>query len=75
MNTINSLSPAARMYAVYAAYGKAMMDAHMLEKQLATLLTCRLIDRTTPGTGREEDISKLKKMTMGSLITKFIVDF
>jgi hypothetical protein len=59
------------MYAVYAAYGKAMMAAHSLERQIATLLIVHVTEKTVPGLQREEEIDRIGKITMGQLISRF----
>ena len=75
MNSLTALSPAQRMYAVYAAYGKAMMVAHSLERQLATLLIVYVTEKTAPGPQREEELGRIGRITMGQLISRFTVAY
>ena len=63
------------MLLIEAAYGKAMLRAHGLERTLATLLICNLtLSQDKDGT-QAADIAKVKRQPMGSLITRFIAEF
>jgi hypothetical protein len=72
MERIRDLLPATRMYAVYAAYGKAMMSAHALERHLAAILVTHISDTTAPGQDRTAAIERLDRMTFGQLIKEFV---
>lgn len=72
MERIRDLPPATRMYAVYAAYGKAMMSAHAVERKLAAILLAHYTDTIAPGLTRDTSIQHLDRMTFGQLIKEFV---
>ena len=71
MERIRDLPPATRMYAVFAAYGKAMMSAHTLERRLAGLIIASVTDTSLPGAEKTTEIERVGRLTLGQLIKEF----
>lgn len=71
MKAVRDFSPAERMYAVYASYGKAMMAAHSLERCLAVLMIIHVTDRIQLGPERTKAIERIDKLPLGPLIESF----
>lgn len=69
---VESLSREERLCAVFAAYGRAMLDAHGLELRLATLLSVQIY--LTGGSQDEQSkaVTRIEQQPMGSLIRNFI---
>jgi len=55
-----------------AAYGRAMLEAHSLELCLANLLVLRLVDDGFSDEKYKSEYAKIKKKTMGKLISKVV---
>lgn len=72
---LDSLTHEERLYAVFAAYGRAMLDAHGLELRLATLLSVRVI--LAGGTEDEQSrtLARIEQQPMGCLIRDFIATY
>jgi hypothetical protein len=59
------------LFAVYAAYGRATIAAHSLERALSSLLIATLVDRKLPREKFEADVARFERMTLGPLIERF----
>ncbi len=75
MKGISKLSRSERMWAVYAAYGKAMMSAHSLEGKLAALLIARESGESYTKTQFQTKREKIDKLTLGTLVERFLMEF
>jgi len=59
-------------YVLDTAYGRAMLEAHSLELCLANLLVLRLVDDGYSGEKYKSEFEKIKKKTMGRLISEVV---
>lgn len=72
---LDSLPREERLYAVFAAYGRAMLDAHGLELRLATLLSVRIFFGGGPQDEQSKALTKIEQQPMGNLIRDFITHY
>jgi len=70
-----TLSLQERIFTVYAAYGRAMMAAHSLERRLAALLVTRAADRRSSKEIFHAEQAEIDHLPLGPLIKRFISDF
>lgn len=63
------------MFLVHAAYGRAMLRAHGLERDIATLLICYTTFTPDEVAIREAQIARIKRLPLGPLIDKFVQAF
>lgn len=60
---------------VEAAYGRALLSAHALERGVGSLLITNLGRSKLSGLALDEAIEKIKRLTLGPLIERFIQEF
>lgn len=72
---MDTLNKDGMLVEVFAAYGRAMLDAHGLELRLATLLSVRVI--LAGGTENEQNkaIARIEQQPLGGLIQDFIASY
>jgi hypothetical protein len=75
MQPSNELSPGEAMLVVEAAYGKAMLRAHGLERTLATLLICKATISNRQRAEQDAAIVRIKRLPLGLLIERFETEF
>lgn len=69
--SLEDLSRHERLLVVHAAYGRAMLDAHSLELTLCTLLFVRAAIQEHSESERQNDQSRLERLTLGELMREF----
>lgn len=70
MQPWSHLVPSEKLFLVEAAYGRAMLRAHGIEKMLATWLICFACARSHESKWHEETVA-IKRLTLGKLIQRF----
>ncbi|MDO9014738.1 MAG: hypothetical protein Q7U84_08190 [Polynucleobacter sp.] len=75
MQDLRAFSAQERYFLVQAAYGKAMLHAHGLERLLGTLLICRATFSLECKTTLDFRITKVKRLPLGKLIEEFVEAF
>ncbi len=73
--SLDTLTGEEQLYAVFAAYGRAMLNAHGLELQLATLLSVRTIFAGGTKDERIRALARIEQQPMGNLIRDFIASY
>ena len=68
-----SLTPSEKLFLVEAAYGRAMLRAHGIEKSLATWLICSAHARDMADSSKPTPAS-IKRLTLGTLVERFIAE-
>src|SRR6185369_6082812 len=67
---IRKLIESLQSYLLYAAYGRAMLQAHSLELSLINLLTTNLVDQEMDQDRFKYELAGIKRLTMGKLIAE-----
>ena len=68
----SKITKSLEIYALDAAYGRAMLEAHTLELFLSNLLILGLVDNGLSKEQYNSECNKIKKKTMGRLISGVI---
>jgi hypothetical protein len=69
---LGAFSAQQRFFLVQAAYGKAMLEAHGLERTLGALLICQATFSADDGPRREARIARVNRLPLGRLIEEFV---
>lgn len=75
MTALQNLSAQERMILVHAAYGRAMLYAHSLEKRLSSLLICQVVATSQSKWEQDEAIAEIERLPLGILIKRFVTEY
>lgn len=75
ITSFDDLTNAEKMLAVHAAYGRAMLYAHGLEKRLSALLIANTVDQKKSREDTKEEIASIDRLTLGSLIKRVASEY